>query len=102
MQHSTNSAEPWRVRAVSVREFNFGLRWSLEARRRDGETIVVTADSSTKGTSIDVQSEHPISPELDSQVRETVGDVLAMRDVLRQLPRTEQPLQRSDRLRFGA
>jgi hypothetical protein len=98
---NTKPGEPWHCRAVAVREHNGSLRWDVEATR-DGEVIAVTADTSTAGSSIDLQSEDAITPELDHAVRRHIGDIVAMRDILRQLPRTtEGPLHRSDRLRVA-
>jgi hypothetical protein len=68
---------------------------------RDGVTTSVTADSTNHGSLIDLQSEDTITPELDHAVRTHVADVLALRSVLRQLPRIETTLHRSDRLRVA-
>jgi hypothetical protein len=96
--HSINSSESWHCRAVAVRDHNGSLRWDVEATR-DGEVIAVTADTSTAGSSIDLQSEDIITTELDHAVRTHVADVLALRSVLHSLPRIETTLHRSDRLR---
>jgi hypothetical protein len=102
MSNSTNSAEPWRVRATSVREFNHGLRWEVQARR-NGEVTIITVDTTQAGGVTDLQSEDCVGTTgdatLDVEVREHIADVLALRSVLHSLPRVETTRHRSDRLR---
>jgi hypothetical protein len=98
MSNSTNS---WHVRATNVGEYNGALRWTLEAWSGD-QVVAVTADSSTGGRSIDVQSESYIDATLDAAVRWHVADTIAQREVLQQLDAIHgRRYGRSDRLRVA-
>jgi hypothetical protein len=92
------AAEPWHVRATSVREHNGSLRWTIEASC-GCQVATVICDSTTDGRLLDLQSESHIDPELDRECRRHVGDVMALRSVLHSLPRIEVTRHRSDRLR---
>jgi hypothetical protein len=103
--HPINSGESWHVRATSVREHNGGaLRWTVDAWRND-EVVTITCDTTPAGGVMDLQSEYYAGTTgdatLDVEVREHIADIIAMRDVLRQLPRVETTLHRSDRLRVA-
>jgi hypothetical protein len=102
--NSTNSADTWRVRATSVREWNHGLRWEVQARRND-EVTIITCDTTRDGGVTDLQSERYVGTTgdatLDVEVRECIADVLALRSVLSSLPRIETTRHRSDRLRVA-
>jgi hypothetical protein len=104
MSNPIKPAEPWRIRAVGVRQFNQGLRWEVQARRND-EVTVITCDTTRDGAVTDLQSEDYVGTTgdatLDVEVRECIGDVLALRSVLSSLPRVEVALHRSDRLRVA-
>jgi hypothetical protein len=64
---------------------------------------VITCDTTRDGAVTDLQSEDydgtTGDATLDRQVREHVGDIVALRNVLGQLPRIETPMHRSNRLR---
>jgi hypothetical protein len=96
-----NTKPAWHVRATNVREYNGSLRWSLEAWQGN-EVVAVTADSSTGGRSIDVQSETYMDSTLDAAVRWHVADTIAQHEVLQQLDAIHgKRYGRSDRLRVA-
>jgi hypothetical protein len=94
---STATGCPWRVRAVTVRDFNCGLRWTLDASTND-LTTTITADTSHDGDVVDLQRDDYVGTtgdvELDREVRERIADLLALRTVL-------QSLNAIDRRRWG-
>jgi hypothetical protein len=94
---SAGPSRVWRVRAVTVRGHNYGLRWTLEAATND-LTTTVTADTSHEGAVFDLQCDGYVGTtgdaELDYEVRQHIADVLALRTVL-------QSLNSIDRRRWG-
>jgi hypothetical protein len=82
---------------MRVRDFNHGLRWTVEASTND-QTTMVTADTSHEGAVFDLQADRYVGTtgdaELDYEVRQHIGDVLALRTVL-------QSLNAIDRRRWG-
>jgi hypothetical protein len=102
---STKAAPAWRVRPTEVREWNHGLRWSLEAQR-DHVTTIVVADSTRDGSLIDLQSGNYAGTsgdaELDVEVCWLIAATVSQHTVSQQLDAIHgKRYGRSDRLRVA-